>query len=147
MGPGWLPAKTQPGELRAEQALVGWQQLLRFVSTGPLWAEYFNEHVFFSVYFHRVRLISCSKNETLAWKWHICQLKSTVDVQRANRISCCGKSWVTVCSNSVFFVSDMLRVNSKRISFLLKKKRRQKYPNKPNSTSWRKMLWCLPTHE
>lgn len=148
MGPGWLPAKTEPGELRAEQASLGWQQLPVFVSTGPLWAEHFNERVFFSVYFHRVRLISCSKHETLAWKWHICQLKSTVDVQRANRISCCGKSWVTVWSNSVFFVSDTLRVSSKRIPFLLEKRKKPpKYPNNPNSTSWRKMLWCLPTNE
>lgn len=111
---------------RAQQALVGCQQLPRFLSTGPLWAEPFNEHVFFSVYLHRVRLLSCSKNETLAWKWHICQLMSTADVQRANRTSCCGKSWVTICFNSVFFVSDILRVNSKRISFLLGEKKKDK---------------------
>lgn len=143
MGAGWLPAKTQLGELR--QPRWGGSSCPDFWALGLYELSTFNEHVFLSVYFHRVRLISCSKNETLAWKWHICQLMSTVDVQSANRISCCGKSWVTICFNSVFFVSDILRVKSKRISFLLKKKRDKNTLICWKKISWRKMLWYLPT--
>lgn len=75
----WLPAKitavTQIWESEScelSEAQRGWQRLPRFLSTGPLRAEHFTEHVVFNIYFRRITLISCSKNETLAWKWHIC---------------------------------------------------------------------------
>jgi len=78
-------ANLGKGELQAEWAQRGWRWLLTFLSTAPLWAEHFTECVFFHIYFHRISLISCSKNETLAWKWHICQLMSTFDVQSESK--------------------------------------------------------------